>query len=267
MLKTIEIHDHPINYVEAGDPDRPAVVLLTGWAQDHRLFKTMVPELARDFHVLSPDWRGHDPAHTLKGDFDNDDLVADTLAFLEATGVRDNFNTVSHSHGCWVNTELASRLGSKELDRIVLIDWLVEPHPGFAAQVHEGRDPAKYEAARKSMFDEWAAATTNEDVLNHIYKEMPSFGGEMWMRANREIETAYARWGSPLKRMSAIADKPQIKHIFSQPTGPAYRQIQSEFAAKNPWFHPHYLAGKTHFPSLENGPAVAAIVKDFLLGQ
>jgi pimeloyl-ACP methyl ester carboxylesterase len=266
MIQSAEINGNLMTYVEAGAPEAPTIVLLTGWAQDHRLFKNVVPHLANDFHVLSPDWRGHNPDRILSGDFTSADLADDVLALVEYKKVANKFHLISHSHGCWVNLEVCDRLGTAALDRTVVIDWLMEPHPNFFSQVVEGRDPARYEAARRSMFDEWASATTNEDVLNHIYNEMPSFGGEMWMRANREIETAYRKWSSPLKRMAAMKEKPQVLHIFSQPLAEEYREMQARFAAQNTWFHPHHLPGHTHFPSLENGPKVAQIARDFLLG-
>ena len=77
-MNTMTINGHPITYVEYGDKDAHTVVLLSGWAQDHRLFKTLAPELAKDFHVLCPNYRGHDPDQTLLGDFTKDDMVDDT---------------------------------------------------------------------------------------------------------------------------------------------------------------------------------------------
>jgi pimeloyl-ACP methyl ester carboxylesterase len=84
MEKALEINGHPMTYVELGGPSARSLVLLNGWAQDHRLFKNVAPDLARDFHVLSPDWRGHDRGHTVHDDFGSSDLAYDLLIFLEA---------------------------------------------------------------------------------------------------------------------------------------------------------------------------------------
>ncbi|MCY1306550.1 1H-3-hydroxy-4-oxoquinoline 2,4-dioxygenase [compost metagenome] len=100
-------------------------------------------------------------------------------------------------------------------------------------------------------------------MLNHLQQEMPWFDGEMWRRACREIEANYRRWGSPLERMAAIADKPQVRHIYSQPLSEDYRRMQLDFAADHGWFDPHHIPGNTHFPSLENPVAVACAIREF----
>jgi len=48
------------------------------------------------------------------------------------------------------------------------------------------------------------ASVFHADVINHIRNEMSWFKGEMWIRACREIEKSYRKWGSPLDRMEAV---------------------------------------------------------------
>jgi pimeloyl-ACP methyl ester carboxylesterase len=258
-MPTIEINKHPIDYLEFGDPNADTIVLLSGWAQDNRLFKYLSPLLAKEFHVLVPDYRGHDANETVHGDFGTDDLVNDIEAFLAALKP-NNPHLVSTSHGCWVNIGLCERLG---IDRTVLIDWLMQPHPGFVAQLTEGQDPKRYKEGRDSFFNEWEATTDNVDVINHMKKEMAWFSGEMWMRACREILRAYDKYESPLKRMEGLAQKPRITHIYSQPLSEDYRKFQQDYSVEHPWFTPIHIPGQTHFPTLENPEAVAQAIIDF----
>jgi pimeloyl-ACP methyl ester carboxylesterase len=258
-MKTMTINAHPITYAEFGDKKAETLILLSGWAQDERLFKTLAPELAKDFHVFCPNYRGHDAEQTLHGDFTSEDLVDDMAEFIDRLEP-GTFHLVSTSHGCWVNIELCDRY---KLDRTVVIDWLMAPHPGFFKQLQDGQDPDNYQAGRQSFFDEWVAATDNADVINHIRTEMPWFKGEMWMRACREIEKSYRKWGSPLERMKALKDKPQIMHVYSQPLSEEYRQFQRNFANEHPWFEPVHIPGQTHFPTLESPVQVAAAIRDF----
>ena len=258
-MKSLTINGELLTYKEYGNPEAPAIIMLSGWAQDNRLFKNVAPILAESHYVICPDYRGHNPELLLCKDFTSNDLADDIVELIGALGLKD-FRLVSHSHGCWVNIEICDRLGYDALDKTVLIDWLMEPHPGFEQQLADGQDFEKYAAGRKSMFDEWASRTDNGDVLNHIYNEMPSFGGAMWRRACREIASGYGKWGSPLKRMSALERKPAVAHVFSQPLAAEYREMQQAFSKGNPWFTPVYVPGETHFPSLENGPAVAAAI-------
>ena len=262
-MQSMIIKEHPITYVEYGKPGGPAILLLSGWAQDHRLFKNLAPILAKDFHVVCPNYRGHDDKQTLHGDFTEADLVDDTAEFIRRRGL-DNFHIASTSHGCWVNIDLCERFGRKKLDKTVVIDWLMQPHPGFYKQLEDGQDPNRYQLGRQSFFDEWVAATDNADVINHIRTEMPWFHGKMWMRACREIEKAYRKWGSPLDRMQALAEKPSVLHIYSQPLSEDYRRFQQDYAAKHPWFEPHHIPGQTHFPTLESPGPVAAAITEFI---
>lgn len=262
-MQSMTINGHPITYVEYGKAGNDTLILLPGWAQDHRLFKNLAPLLAADFHVICLNYRGHDGDQTLLSDFTEADLVDDTADFVGRKQL-GSFHLVSTSHGCWVNIDLCERFGRTKLDRTVVIDWLMQPHPGFYKQLDDGQHPERYQAGRQSFFDEWIASTDNADVINHIQAEMPWFSGEMWMRACREIERGYRKWGSPLDRMRALADKPAVLHIYSQPLSEDYRRFQSAFAAENPWFEPYHIPGQTHFPTLESPGPVAAAITGFI---
>ncbi len=258
-MESVLVNNHPMTYVEDGQKSSPTLVLLSGWAQDERLFKNLAPLLARDFHVICPNYRGHDQAQTLHGDFTEADLVDDLLLFLKAKQLSD-VHFVSTSHGCWVNIDLCEKL---KIENTVVIDWLMQPHPGFFQQLKDGQDPARYAVGRQSFFDEWVEATDNPDVINHIRNEMTFFRGEMWIRACREIEKAYRHWGSPLERMAALKPSIRVRHIYSQPLSADYRKFQTDFAAANPWFDPVHIPGRTHFPTLESPEPVAEAIRSF----
>jgi pimeloyl-ACP methyl ester carboxylesterase len=123
---------------------------LKPWAQDDRLFKNLAPILAKDFHVVCPNYRGHDAKQTLHGDFTAEDLVDDVEAFIKAKDL-SNVHFVSTSHGCWVNIGLCERM---KINRTVVIDWLMQPHDGFFQQLKDGQDPDRYKIGRQSFFDE-----------------------------------------------------------------------------------------------------------------
>jgi pimeloyl-ACP methyl ester carboxylesterase len=258
-MESVTINNHPMTYVESGQSNPRTLILLSGWAQDDRLFKNLTPILAKDFHVVVPNYRGHDQNQTLHGDFTAADLVDDVEAFIKAKSLK-NVHFVSTSHGCWVNIDLCERL---KIDRTVVIDWLMQPHEGFWKQLKDGQDPELYHVGRQSFFDEWVEATDNEDVKNHIRNEMAWFKGEMWIRACREIEKSYRKWGSPLDRMKAVPFRLEVAHIYSQPLSAEYRKFQQDFSTENPWFHPVHINGRTHFPTLESPGPVADAIRTF----
>jgi pimeloyl-ACP methyl ester carboxylesterase len=52
------INDIKIAYREAGNPKNPTVLLLHGFPTSSHMFRNLIPELARRYHVLAPDYPG-----------------------------------------------------------------------------------------------------------------------------------------------------------------------------------------------------------------
>ncbi len=48
-----------VAYREAGSPGNPAIVLLHGFPTSSHMFRELIPVLARDFHVIAPDYPGY----------------------------------------------------------------------------------------------------------------------------------------------------------------------------------------------------------------
>ena len=57
--RTVKIEGLDIFYREAGDPDRPTVLLLHGFPTSSHMFRNLIPKLAQDYHVVAPDYPGY----------------------------------------------------------------------------------------------------------------------------------------------------------------------------------------------------------------
>ena len=57
-MKTMEIDGLTIAYREAGDPSKPALLLLHGFPTSSHMFRDLIPELAGDYHIIAPDYPG-----------------------------------------------------------------------------------------------------------------------------------------------------------------------------------------------------------------
>lgn len=261
-MKSVTLGANTFTYDDAGEGE--ALLLLSGWCQDHRLFKTLAPELAKSHRVIRLDWRGHGEDRRHDGDFGCDEQAADVIAFLDHMGI-SRVTPISTSHGGWANIEIADRVGATCVPRVVVIDWImVSPNEAFFAMIDHIQDRTNWENGIGDFFSYWIGDTRNADIINHVNNEMAGFSFEMWARSGREIARAYRKWGSPMQRMAAMKALRPITHIYSQPFEPEYAQAQIDFAANNPWFRPNKLPGKTHFPTLEQPKAVADAIRGFL---
>lgn len=261
-MQTLIVNNNELEYDEHGTG--PALLLLSGWCQDHRLFKNIVAPLSRHFRVIRLNWRGHNAARTCDGDFVTDDQVSDVAGFLDAKGI-ERVIPLSTSHGGWTNIGVADRLGVARVPKVIVVDWLMKSaFTELLADLRLGQDPARWKEGRDALFHEWLSTTGNQDVIDHVWKEFGMFDAEMWIRSCREIERAYARWESPLERIRALAPTRPVAHIFSQPLAPEYEAMQRAFAANgHPWFQPIRILGDTHFPTLESPEAVVEAIVGF----
>lgn len=262
MLQTITINGWPCEYVEYGHTDKPSMILLHGWAQDHRLFRHLAPLLAEKYHVFALNFRGHDARLSRNDDFTAADLTDDVMAFMTDMGLSD-VRFVSTSHGGWVNIAVQERLGTHAHGRTVVIDWLMQPTGDFLRLLQAGQEPGGIIPARQQLFSMWTEASEVIEVVDHVNREMTWFGEEMWVRAFREIEQSYQEWGNPLERMNSLGGKLKVAHIYSQPVSDAYQGMQEEYALTHPWFTPVRIPGLTHFPTLESPAEVAEAIMEY----
>lgn len=57
--KTVTIENVDIFYREAGDPNRPTLLLLHGFPTSSHMFRNLIPALADKYHVVAPDYPGY----------------------------------------------------------------------------------------------------------------------------------------------------------------------------------------------------------------
>ncbi len=57
--REMEIEGVRVAYREAGDPNRPTVLLLHGFPTSSHMFRNLIPVLATRYHVLAPDYPGY----------------------------------------------------------------------------------------------------------------------------------------------------------------------------------------------------------------
>ncbi len=252
-----------IAYDDQGQGE-PALLCLPGWCADRSAFVDVVQACSRGRRILALDWRGHGQSAPPAGDFGEAELIEDALAVIQDSGV-ERVIPVALAHAGWVAIELRRRLGAR-IPAIVLVDWLVlEPPPPFLGALAALQDPAKWQSTCEQLFAMWLHGVENPKVIRLVGEVMGSHGFEMWARAGREIETAYRRYGSPLKALADFHPFVPVLHLYAQPADPEFlRAAQETFAEANPWFSVMKLNAKSHFPMLELSQEMANAIEAFV---
>ena len=105
------VNGHRIFYREAGDPAKPAIILLHGYPTSSNMFRELIPRLAQEFHVIAPDHLGFGlsdapPAGEFTYTFDA--LTEITAGLLKQAGV-ERYAIYVQDYGAPIGWRLALR--------------------------------------------------------------------------------------------------------------------------------------------------------------
>jgi pimeloyl-ACP methyl ester carboxylesterase len=254
-MPQVRSNDVTIDYDDAGLGD-PALLLLPGWCGTRAAFDPVIRGLGAGRRVLAPDWRGHGASSPSPGDFGIDDLVEDALTVIADSGA-PSVVPVALSHAGWVAIELRRRLGH-EIPGIVVVDWIMTAAPAaFLSALEDLRSGADRDDAVAGLLQLWQAGVTRPELAAYL-ADMGAAGDDMWDRAAREIESSYARNGSPLRALSDLEQSVPVLHLVPSGSGTCSFAEQRAYMAEHPWYHAAELPARSHFPLFE-APGQATI--------
>ena len=110
-FKTIKIDNLDIFYREAGDPNKPAILLLHGFPTSSHMFRNLIPKLAENYYVIAPDYPGYGFSSAPKVsefDYSFDNLSKVVEKFTVAVGV-NKYSLYLMDYGAPVGFRLAVR--------------------------------------------------------------------------------------------------------------------------------------------------------------
>jgi len=254
-----------ISYDDRGSGE-PALLCLTGWCSSRARYDHLVPLLAEKRRTLTFDWRGHGDSQRDVGDFGQEEMVADAIAVVEASGV-EQVVPVAASHSGWVAIELRRQLGPERVPKIVHLDWMViQPSEPYMALLRSMQTPEGWEDARETLFTIWRAGSEAPEI-RAVIDVMREQDGDMWMRSGREITSAYERNRSPLQTYEGLDPSPAgVLHLYGQPQDPAFFQAQADFSVRHPWFRVERVPAQTHFAMVETAEEASAAIEAFVAG-
>ncbi len=174
-----------LHYVDWGNPGAPPLILQHGGRDHCRSWDWVAEELAKDWHVIAPDLRGHgDSAWAPDGNYEMNALVYDFAQLVHTLG-HDQVTIIAHSLGGNVASRFTG-LYPEKVRRFVNIEGL-GPSPKTRAE----REAAGYANRFREWIDKRRAAA------GRIPRRYPS------------IEAAYAR----MKEENSFLTDEQARHL------------------------------------------------------
>ena len=240
---------------------------LPGWCVHHTIFVPLAERLSAQHRVLAMDWRGHGESEASDSDWGHDEMVADVLAVIAASGAQSVI-PIAQAHAGWVAVELRQRLDQRA-PKMIFTNWnpiFTEGNPlalPFLHAMHALQDGVRWRETREKILDIWLSGAP-ESVQTHIRTEMGSHGSEDWGRAGREIVALYEREGNPLQALSKFSPAVPVLHAYGHPRAPEYLSGQESFARDHPWFAVRRLEAVSHFPTLEAPDGTARAIREFI---
>ena len=174
-----------LHYVDWGNPSAPPLILQHGGRDHCRSWDWVAEELAKDWHVIAPDLRGHgDSAWAPDGNYETNFFVYDFAQLIETLGF-EQVTVVAHSLGGNVATRFTG-LYPEKVRKFVNIEGL-----GPSPKVREERAAVGY----AGLFRKWIA--DKRKAAGRSPRRYPT------------IEAAYAR----MKEENTFLSDEQARHL------------------------------------------------------
>ncbi len=176
---SLEIREHSfntgvvtINYAEGPAAGSP-LVLLHGGSARWQSFESIMPDLAADWHLYAPEFRGHGKSGRVAGEYRLQDYADDTIAFLRQL-VSGPAVIFGHSLGGMVALLVAAQCPEK-IRAVVVGDSPLTAQP-WVAHLNRGRDHLigwRDLAAGTYSVAEITEALASEWVAQNLYRLDP----------------------------------------------------------------------------------------------
>lgn len=164
--KTLPIRGFKYNVREWGDDGAPLLVLLHGHRDASITFQFVVDQFARDWHVVSPDWRGFGQTAWAPHGYWHQDYLADLDALLEIISPDATVRLAGHSLG----GNMANIYAGVRPDRVARVASL----DGFGLRTKTAEDtPAhlsKFLAAWREKMPQARPYASVEEMADRLMK-------------------------------------------------------------------------------------------------
>jgi pimeloyl-ACP methyl ester carboxylesterase len=259
-----------IAYVAAGDPARPAILLIHGWAQQFTCWQPLMDRLADRFHLVAMDLRGHGASAKpeTQGAYTDTQLWGDDVAAVIAATGLTRPTLVGWSYGSRVIAAHIATHGDTHLAGIVLAggilaigaareDWMMgSASPGLDRDLYTEDLPRRLAATAR-----FVDACTAQPLPRQTYGALvganmlcPAHVRRALFGADLDFRPVYAAMRCPGLVIHGTADA-----VVTPRTGEATAALMR---------HGRYLPyeGIGHAPFLEDPDRFSADLAQFVTG-
>jgi pimeloyl-ACP methyl ester carboxylesterase len=177
-----------MKYVEAGDPNGPAVLLMHGYSDSSFSYSRVLPLLDKKYRILAIDHRGHGDSDKPASGYEMRDFAADAAAFLDAMSVKSAI-IVGHSMGSFVAMQMALDHPSK-VSRLVLVGTAAKPGNATVQEVlgmvSSLPDPVPAEFVREFQVST-SSPDLPKDFLDRVVEESSKVPSHVWRKAMQGV--------------------------------------------------------------------------------
>ncbi|MEU4321498.1 alpha/beta fold hydrolase [Nocardia fluminea] len=276
---TVEIQGRSVFYREAGNSNKPTLLLLHGFPSSSAMFRNLIPALADDYHVIAPDHLGFGQSAMPpvdEFDYSFDALTEITLELLDTLGI-DRFALYIQDYGAPIGLRIASR----NPDRVTAIitqsgnAYLEGFTPFWEVLFAHADDRAAHEPAVRELLeldatkwqythgvpaDRLALISPDTWTLDQAYLDRPG---------NKEIQLQLF-----FDYKNNLDGYPAFQRYFAEhqpPTLIAWGSHDEIFGADGARAYLRdlpdaelHLLDAGHFALETHGPEIAALIRDFL---
>jgi pimeloyl-ACP methyl ester carboxylesterase len=147
------------------------VILVHGWTCDETTWNAQVPELSKEFRVVTLDLPGHGQTGSPKDGKLSMDLFARAVEAVRKDSKADRVVLVGHSMGTPVVIQYA-RLYPQHTAALVFVDGLVNLPAGTQGPDPKAMSGPDGQKARETMIRSMFSASTTPDTQKHILSMM-----------------------------------------------------------------------------------------------
>jgi pimeloyl-ACP methyl ester carboxylesterase len=210
LSRTAEVEGVKLHYLTAGHG--PVVILLHGYTQTSRMWRSLIPRLAEKFTVIAPDLPGIGDSEIPKDGLDMKAAAIRIHALAKSLGV-DKARVVGHDIGLMVAYAYAAQFPA-EVEKLVVMDAFL---PGVAGWEDVYDNPHMWHFRFNGPTPEALVQGREKIYFAYFWNDLAADKTRSLSEADREAYVAaYARPGRMHAGWAYFASWPQTAKDFAQ---------------------------------------------------